>query len=606
MSDATTWRRLTAPQDALLWWLTPAVAARLRMQTTAAIRWADANLRGPADLSAWEERTASVPGVSPLTVAAYVGALPILMAAMRRPPSGEAVAAALRHGDLQSLPPGLPPILPPEAGPPAPPGGQPPWRGFRLTPDMRRAMRWANYEAAANVTKWADEVRQDLRWQVVVGIRQGRTDREQAAVLRERYHTWGVDFERVAITETASAFAAGRLLGYPDGAKVRAILAPDACEDCKRLLDGKTFTVRRQPGDPWTEVWPGKSNAGLRREGLVPTIPLHPRCVPGDTHVLAEGVSAASKRWYDGDLLVISTASGKRLACTPNHPILTPRGWVPASLLHVGGYVISGGVAERVGLGEDNHEDVPPTIHEVADALAGSSEVASAEVPVAAEDFHGDGIDGSIAVVWANRHGGHDPYDAAAAEHLAQYELGWRHVEPLVLGGLCPHGLLVFGVDASSHGVVRGLREAHALLGAGLGHSGIHRLAASPGLYAGICEAPADDAARHAVVLGERLLGGASDVGGHYLRGGHFAPARLEHTGRLQDRGYLQRSDPEMPGGFLDSVPGGVESDEIIRIESSSFSGHVYNLQTRTGVFLANGIVTHNCRCVWVLDQMPR
>ncbi len=325
MSDEQDWRRMIAPQDALLWWLTPQVGYAAHHSAEKALRWAhEAHLSPAGFLEVWLHRTEAAPGVNPLAVAGYLAAVPFLLGLLRRPPTPERVQEVLEHARIDALPPGLPPAVqealaqamraesalapaaeavpPLPAGttteperplwpaeptePPQPPtahgGGSgtppPPWRGVRLTPDTRRAIQWAHGSAAVNVTHWADTVRADLRWQVMVGLKAGRTYRQQATVLRDRYTQWGADFECVAVTEAHAAMMAGRLLGYPDGATVRAILAPGACPDCKRLLDGKTFTVRHEPGDPWAEVWPGKTNAGLPRAQWRPCFGVHPRC----------------------------------------------------------------------------------------------------------------------------------------------------------------------------------------------------------------------------------------------------------------------------------------------------------------------------------------
>jgi hypothetical protein len=39
--------------------------------------------------------------------------------------------------------------------------------------------------------------------------------------------------------------------------------------------------------------------------------------------------------------------------------------------------------------------------------------------------------------------------------------------------------------------------------------------------------------------------------------------------------------------------------DEVVHIEHAAFSGHVYNLQTEPGWYIANEIITHNCRCTF-------
>src|SRR5206468_2731515 len=66
----------------------------------------------------------------------------------------------------------------------------------------------------------------------------------------------------------------------------------------------------------------------------------HPRCFPAGTAVSGPATSAATRRWYEGELVVFATASGQELSLTGNHPVLTSRGWVPANLLHEGDEVV--------------------------------------------------------------------------------------------------------------------------------------------------------------------------------------------------------------------------------------------------------------------------
>lgn len=133
--------------------------------------------------------------------------------------------------------------------------------------------------------------------------------------------------------------------------------------------------------------------------------PAHPACLPGQTLITTCGaVAAQTERWYEGELVVVLTAGGRELACTPNHPVLTPHGWLAARLLEEGGYVIGGlgpeGLSAAVG---DGHGYAQTPIEEIARALGQAGETATAEVPVAPEDFHGDGLGSEAAVVRIRR-----------------------------------------------------------------------------------------------------------------------------------------------------------------------------------------------------------
>ena len=161
-------------------------------------------------------------------------------------------------------------------------------QGPILQPDKANALLYATMAAAEKCAAWADAIRDDLRWEIVQGIREDLTLAQVRGRLFDRFEAWGADFRRIAVTEMAESHAAGRLLGWPEGAKIRMVVHKDACEDCKRLFDNgkRVFTVRHTPGDEQTEMWPGKTNVGRKREDWIPAIPVHPneRCTP----VLAE------------------------------------------------------------------------------------------------------------------------------------------------------------------------------------------------------------------------------------------------------------------------------------------------------------------------------
>ena len=47
----------------------------------------------------------------------------------------------------------------------------------------------------------------------------------------------------------------------------------------------------------------------------------------------------------------------------------------------------------------------------------------------------------------------------------------------------------------------------------------------------------------------------------------------------------------------------------MIEINHGSFSGHVYNLQTESGWYVTQNVITHNCRCtirwIYALRNLP-
>ena len=279
--------------------------------------------------------------------------------------------------------------------------------------------------------------------------------------------------------------------------------------------------------------------------------PRHPNCLPGDALVTSSArITGASARIYHGELVEIRTLSQKVFTATPNHPVLTDRGWVPIGALQRGGYIVSTLRREGTLLGDDHYENVPARIQDVAEALLGSGEVASAEVPTSAEDFHGDGGGSKVAVVGSDRllrHRG----DTSLCQH--HREMAFQ-IAGLPLGSLvaerAAQELLLAGPGAAAS-TIRRSGQSLPFLGAGGLHADHHSLAAVTRLNPGLEQDSTDRRAADSVGFGERLL----------------------------------------------ASPVGVALDQIVEVRRYPFEGHVYNLETDEGWYIGNGIVTHNCRC---------
>lgn len=294
--------------------------------------------------------------------------------------------------------------------------------------------------------------------------------------------------------------------------------------------------------------------AGMYPKAAAPMPPFHPHCLTGDTLITASGtITAVSKRWFDGDVVIITTTSGKRLTATINHPILTSSGWIRAGMLNVGDDVISRVVAESIGAGavfDDQHQNVPTSIAEIADAFLRSSEVTAREVPVAAEDFHGDGVASKVAVIGANCKLW-DRVDAAAAQ-------GGNN-KPFVFAD---SGVTTLLGDSALHLARERPRHAARRIIRGLGHGGAPLLA---------------DALKTDDVL---LPLGAQN-----------------NSGFNEPLGESWSGDAELARQIQDGATGPVFPDKVINIHRQAFSGHVYNLETEGGHYTGNSIVTHNCWC---------
>ena len=280
------------------------------------------------------------------------------------------------------------------------------------------------------------------------------------------------------------------------------------------------------------------------------TPPAHPACLPGDSLVLPGArVTAVSKRRFDGDLVVLRTAGGRKLACTPDHPILTRLGWVLAGSLHVGDDIVCDLRRQWATSGDGDHQDRPTRIQEIADALIQSGQVVAVPMPASAEDLDSDGVSRQVAIVGTDGLCG-DGREAAIGQPILQGALVDTDRPPLSASArLSAQGFEhdnATPIDlVSARDLVATLRPGHVApfesFGLGLG----------PKADAALGQTTVDDATRDAE-LARQLVGGAA---------------------------------------------GQITLDQIVDVECQAINGDVFNLQAADGWYAAESIITHNCRC---------
>lgn len=273
-------------------------------------------------------------------------------------------------------------------------------------------------------------------------------------------------------------------------------------------------------------------------------------CFPGDTIVLTpDAISKAYRRHYEGELVVLESESWS-IRCTPNHPILTEHGFVPAKELHEGDKLIKASL-DASSLGDDNRHQV--RLDELWDFARG--------VGLSSRRsgwFHGDcSPDDEVNVVHVHRNlGPHIP--ALCAECFEELVLAkpdaatsrFSSLDELMPGALDASCRVMGGSSASSP-----LSRRHA------GRHCKHCSRAAPSL----------------------------------------APVFNQPSGK-QRPGHRA-----FAGKGLDRLAMGVSLHQISKpVRRVQFSGHVYNLETPSSWYVASATVVHNCRCraVPVVDPL--
>lgn len=429
-----------------------------------------------------------------------------------------------------------------------------------------------------------------------------------------------------------------------------------------------------------------------------PRPPAHYNCLPGDALVTArDGITGATKRWYDGYLVIIRTASGNQLSCTPNHPILTDAGWVPAHLVDKGDNVVSDGVKRRMETNTNpNKQHVPPSVEEIFCAALGSHQMRAVRMPLSSEDFHGDVLDGDVAIIASDRflkcHG-----DAALDKDRAKILLVGRNVSLSKFSGLRRLVTMFVTLFSASHRFVSGLSKIFPLAFCDAFHSrtlllrtvtafdsffpqdssyhpagrlessansaranpgsiqaqhglnwktqstpvfwgcarrakdaiddfigdfafsgygadgksfvvhplnglGIERRGVAPERYTEAFEAPCYRRDADSEFFGDLGRRSASVV-----RVGEALDVKIEqrgvlrseqHAGALESQGDDAVARAKLACEITSGAAGSIFTDEVVSVHVRKFSGHVFNLETPRGFYVANGIITHNCRSV--------
>lgn len=347
----------------------------------------------------------------------------------------------------------------------------------------------------------------------------------------------------------------------------------------QRVPIGKPFKVRDRNGTEWDMRFPGDPD-------VPPDLWMNCRCLVGGTEVSAN-VTAAMVRSYRGVLVEFTTAGGHKLSATPEHPVLTRRGWITAGALDPSDEVFCRTLADGASSGPDVG-DRPPTIEQVYDALAEAS-TRGEGLHVAGVNFKGNVPDGEVDVVWAE---GVLPFgpDAELLEHLGQLGI------------------------ASTHGEV-GLTGNETALD-WIAHTDQRSFAAPAHIESEVAEAEGDGAALDFEASGHTQ---------HALAGAMAGPDVFEQSGAALDRGGADGVDTgaydasvrelavhggevraDGVGNLLESHAAQIQAFPLVDLSFREWSGHVYDLTTQEHAFLAGGIVTHNCVALYITPLSRR
>ena len=451
------------------------------------------------------------------------------------------------------------------------------WQEYKIEQDLRGAISFTLYDSAT-VTRLLRDQPNLLPPRKVDGERDKAWNREKISSVIARGVISGDSIPKIARNigkETGSsnekamlryartamtgAQNAGRLETMRDardmGIKVKKLwiaTLDDRARDAHAELDGHTAEIDEPfdstlgpimfPGDP------GADDANIWN------------CFIGETKIASDSSIVRSyKHDYSGELITVKTSGGVEFTCTPNHPILTPFGWVSANRLNEGNDLIIASVGEsdllRIDPDVDHIFPRMDTFHELFKVFPG--ERASG----LCVNFHGDIPTTDVEIISKEGFLRSDR-DSAVCKRSNKFLL--KDSAPFILAK--SHLMACLRrIDVTTLGFMRGACKPLAFFWRRLCHSVIH---------------------------GFRAIAG-------------------RNSSVLQAQGDAVSCDLELLRKRLDRFPGKILTDKIISINVSTIRHvPVFNLQTDNEYYFVNPIVkesagknnyifviSHNCRC---------
>lgn len=332
-------------------------------------------------------------------------------------------------------------------------------------------------------------------------------------------------------------------------------------------------------------------------------------CFPGSTRVtLANGCYKLWRRDYVGTLVAIEASNGARLEATPNHPILTGRGWLAIKDVQEGDDIFYRAL-DRGLVDELNANELKPTFRDLFEAAVRAK--GSHTAAMAAPDFHGDGSEGYVNVVVAN---GLLPsgVNAGCNQSVKQFALAGAGIDDPITGLDC-FGPLDAGRDEVAFGQgldlgVSGRCEGFALAGAHAVGANEHGGASPSRPNAVFAEYARDNIPCDAVGAGESLTAFAPHIPGRDLVFGQGvvavgAPSATVDFGvevgvpSAESLAQIAIAATKDGRSFFECGPFKYVALCVVKKSVSEFASHVYNLETSSGWYEANHIIAHNCRC---------
>lgn len=429
---------------------------------------------------------------------------------------------------------------------------------------------------------YQDLLKNELSSALQSGLIQGKNPRELARTIRQKFDVQVSNAERLMRTELARVQTDAQKRSMEEnGFEEYEFIANGHCCPICDALDGKHFNLR--------DLMPGKNAP-----------PMHPNCVLPNTKIIAPDAEAMMRSEYSGNIIEIGTSNGTRLSVTPNHIVLTARGWVRAKNLVKGDKVVHYcNWTKSVVKANPANDDSISTVEQLFASLIKASTVPTFSMPVSPEDLKGDVIkDGKVDIIFIDSKL-RSKVDSAVNKLISDIELiGTSIAGKSVFTAKCTLAELLVGVGLASDGIMSSSCVSNILFSRALTHRELVGLRLSSDYNSRLNKTAADNTSADVKAFGDSIFARTGIV----ERDNLFC-IDLDSDSVESDAVSFEQSFDRRFGNTVDlsdlfrAFSGVIELDDIVLVTNKFYSGHVYDASSLSTLYISNGIITSNCRC---------
>jgi hypothetical protein len=434
--------------------------------------------------------------------------------------------------------------------------------------------------------------------------------------------------ETIARTESMTALHQAQEMAMQQAVGAGALSIDKVSYVWRATEDGRTRDAHRELDGQVAKMGvPFQSSLGPIRFPGDPLASLENtiNCFHPSTMIAKAGLKGVISRHYSGELVKLIVAGGIDLSVTPNHPILTKRGWVAAGELIEGDYLVNCESVELISATQ------PEIQHGYASAeslcrlakLGGSVDRAHRSTV----NLHGEVPDHDIEIVsFPSKL--RNAFKALGSETFGN--IGLKDTDTLqgmlLTKRLCKHlpiaantiETLILSVEgqlSALFGRHSRMTQYHGFGAASLrqskiGNAGVYLAAANRQSIRYFDNRKAIVVKAFDCIMQLLAYGGAISLPGValdlvYSFFGKTRQRQIVETGCNFEIAYAEPS-ADLGGRKTICVKPrnfGMKSNALFRpvrllgIDRVHYEGSVLNFETDNGLILANGIVAHNCRC---------